>query len=212
MRIPIARGSPARHAYGRPPGVPAVNRSLSAVVAFTAAIALASPLAARGSASLFHRAAQPASNSEGIYSPDEPDIFMADPSPGSQKRDWMRFRTDPCGTLLAIDSGRSTLRSTSLDNGDAGDGIDDMDGLEDQDPSDLGRALVGRWLSQHPEIAVIGDGVQKSCDDGPYFDEDLPSDIEALSPQPKSNGHSTMPRPTMLMRKTIVRTTGIPAA
>lgn len=212
MRIPIARGSSALHAYGRQPGVPAVNRSLSAVVAFTAAIALASPLAARGSASLVQRAVQPASSSESIYPPDEPDIFMTDPSPGLQKRDWMRFRTDPCGTLLAIDSGRSTPRRTSLDDGDAGDGIDDMDDLEDQDPSDLGRALIGRWLSQHPEIAVIGDGVQKSCDDGPYFDEDLPSDIEALSPQPKSNGHSTIPRPTMLMRKTIVRTIGIPAA
>lgn len=186
-----------------------MNPSITAVVVFTAAMALASPLAARGSASMLHRAVQ---FDPGIDPPDEPEIFMTDPSGGSQKRDWMRFRTDPCGALLAIDSGRSTLRRTSLDDDDDGGDVDDMDDFDDQDPADLGRALIGRWLSQHPEIAVIGDGVEKTCDDGPYFDEDLPSEIEALSPQPKSSGHSTMPRPTMLIRKTIVRTTGIPAA
>ena len=186
-----------------------------ALLAFTAAIALASPLPGRGSASLFHRAVQPVSDSESIDPPGEPDIFMTEPSVGSQKRDWMRFRLDPCGTLLSIDSGRSTLRRTSFDDGydgHDGDDMDDMDGFDDGDPSDLGRALIGRYLSQHPEIAVIGDGVDRTCGDGPYFDEDLPSDIEARMPQPKSNGHSTMPRPTMLIRKTMVRTTGIPAA
>jgi hypothetical protein len=191
-----------------------VSRNTRAIVAFIATIAVASPLAGRGFPSLFHRAVQSAPDGESFDPPDEPDIFMTEPSAGSQKRDWMRFRTDPCGTLLSMDSGRSTLRRASLDDGDDGDDIGDMDDMDDvdDDPSDLGRALIGRWLSQHPEIAVIGDGVEKSCDDGPYLDEDLPSEIEALSPQPKSNGQRTMPTPIMLIRNTIVRTTGIPAA
>lgn len=192
-----------------------MNRSPCTVLAFAGAMLLASPLEGRGSGTLLHRAVQPLSEGDSFDEPDEPGIFMTNPSAGSLTRDWMRFRTDPCGTLLAIDSGRSTLRRTALDegnDGDDGDDIDDLDELDDGDPSDLGRALIGRWLSQHPEIAVIGDGVQKSCDDDPYFDEDLPSEIEALSPQPNSSGHSTMPSPTMLTTKTIVRTTGIPAA
>lgn len=211
MRIPMAPSFRTRHAGTVRRGVQRVNRSTCAVVAFTATIALTSPLAGRGSASLFHRAVQPAQYDESFEAPDEPDMFMTDPNAGYTKRDWMKFRTDPCGTLLSMDSGRSTLRRASLDDGDDGDDIGDMDD-DDDDPSDLGRALIGRWLSQHPEIAVIGDGVEKSCDDGPYFDEDLPSEIEALNPQPKSNGQRTMPRPTMLIRNTIVRTTGIPAA
>jgi hypothetical protein len=118
---------------------------------------------------------------------------MANPGAGALKRNWIQFRTDACGTLLTIDQGRSILRRTSLDDGDADetddqgmiddqDDQDDLDDMDDQDPADLGKALIGRWLSAHPEIAVIGDGIDRSCDDGPYFDEDLPSDIEALIP------------------------------
>jgi hypothetical protein len=133
----------------------------------------------------------------------------------------MKFRTDPCEQLLAIDSGRTTLRRTSLEDAEDGDDMGNMDAVDDRDPSDVGRTLIGRWLSQHPEIAVIDDGVDRTCDDGPFLDEDLPSDIEALNPtypdgprerQPKRSGQTTIPRPTMLTAKTMVRTTGTPAA
>ena len=39
--------------------------------------------------------------------------------------------------------------------------------------------MVGRWLSEHPEIAVIHDGVDKGCDGGWYDDEELPGDFQA---------------------------------
>jgi hypothetical protein len=33
--------------------------------------------------------------------------------------------------------------------------------------------MVGQWLSQHAEIAVINDGVDKSCDDAEIVDGDV---------------------------------------
>lgn len=160
------------------------------MLALSAAFALASPVGGRGSALPIHRAVDRDSDAQALLRTGNPVPLMTAPGTGTQKRDWIQFRTDACGTLLAIDHGRSTFRRTSLDDGDADeiddqdmtDDLDDLDDLDDQDPADLGKALIGRWLSAHPEIAVIGDGIDRSCDDGPYFDEELPSDIEALSP------------------------------
>ena len=52
---------------------------------------------------------------------------------------------------------------------------EDMDGSEDDDPPDEGAFLMGSWLAKHTEIAVINDGVAKSCD-GEW---DLLEDIDA---------------------------------
>jgi hypothetical protein len=170
-----------------------VNKSVSAVIGLSAAFALASPVGGRGAALPIHKAIDRDSDAQALLRTGNPVPLMTRPSEGAPKRGWIQFKTDECGTLLAIDNDQSSFTRASLDDGDEAqmdgpDGIGDMDGtdmddMDDQDPADLGKALIGRWLSTHPEIAVIADGINKVCDDGPYFDEDLPSDIEALSPK-----------------------------
>jgi hypothetical protein len=47
---------------------------------------------------------------------------------------------------------------------------DDMDQYDEDDPANEARQMVGQWLSQHAEIAVINDGVDKSCDESGIVD------------------------------------------
>jgi|tagenome__1003787_1003787.scaffolds.fasta_scaffold20966440_2 hypothetical protein len=84
---------------------------------------------------------------------------------------WMDFKTDPCGTLLQVENRRSILVQSGL--------LDDLDDFDDEDPGDLGREMIGRWLSEHQEIAVINDGVDKACEGSWYDEEELPGDFEA---------------------------------
>ena len=160
MGIPIARVLRSRHARDvegvdlERLGVRAVNARRIAVLSLPAALLLGSPVAGRGSASLFHHAVDSGGESEDVVPPrSDPDIFMTDPSAGAEKRDWMKFRTDACGQLLAIDSGRTTLRRTSFEDGDEsgdGDGMDDIDGFDDGEPSDVGRTLIGAGFRSIP--------------------------------------------------------------
>jgi hypothetical protein len=43
-----------------------------------------------------------------------------------------------------------------------------------KDPSDDGRDLIAQWLSDHSELAVINDGIDKSCNDEWSRDDFLP--------------------------------------
>jgi hypothetical protein len=95
-------------------------------------------------------------------------LLMRDHSHGSDNADWMKFETDPCGFLERVQSRRSMLRQSALDDG--------MDDFDDPTPEEEARNMVGRWLSAHSEIAVIGDAIDKSCDT--Y----LPGDDEELAP------------------------------
>ena len=56
------------------------------------------------------------------------------------------------------------LRQSAFDN--------DMDEYDENDPANEARQIVGQWLSQHAEIAVVNDGVDKSCDDAEIVDSD----------------------------------------
>jgi hypothetical protein len=57
---------------------------------------------------------------------------------------------------------------------------DDMDQYDENDPGEQSSQLVSQWLSQHAEIAVINDGVDKSCDDAEIVDED-PDTLDRLT-------------------------------
>jgi hypothetical protein len=92
-----------------------------------------------------------------------PMIFLLTHSRDSAGRDWLKLETDECGMLQRVDNSRSIFRQSALS--------DDMEDFDGDDPLDSGRALVGQWLSQHSELAVINDGVDKSCDE-PRFDDE----------------------------------------
>ena len=149
-------------------------RTRAARTAFTLAVAaLTLPLNARGAEfahSQHHRADRSDADDEGLLFSDNPVILT-----NHSDRAWMEFKTDPCGTLLRVENHRSIVTRSGLSDDLEGLGDDD----DDDDPADLGREMVGTWLSQHPQIAVINDGVDKGCESGWYDDEELPGDFQA---------------------------------
>jgi hypothetical protein len=106
-----------------------------------------------------------------------PMLLMRSHSRDADNSDWLKFQTDSCGLLQRVDSRHSLLRQSAL----ADDGNEDEQGDE---PSDRGKAIVGQWLSEHAEIAVINDAVDKSCDDLSIEDEnpspEMPRDTTAF--------------------------------
>jgi len=151
-----------------------VNANSFAVLALFAA-AIAAPADGRQFGPFSTRLAMPEADSETQMQTGHAVLLMTNPKGAAGKSDWIKFQTDSCGTLLAINNGRSMARKTSLD-----DGMNGFDDFEEDDPSDLGKDMIGQWLSEHSEIAVVGDGVDRSCEDGGFFfEEDLPSDIDA---------------------------------
>ena len=87
-----------------------------------------------------------------------PSILLRSHSHRAASADWMKFETDGCGTLERVESSRSMLTQSALD-----EGVDDFD----QDPLDSGRTLFGQWLSEHAK-AVLNDIPDKSCDDSVF--------------------------------------------
>jgi hypothetical protein len=102
-------------------------------------------------------------NEDLIYD-NRPMVLLQGHSRGKVNGDWLKFGTDACGRLQRVDSRHSMLRQSSLG--------DDMDQYDEDDPANEARQLVGQWLSQHAEIAVVNDGVDKSCDDAEIVDGD----------------------------------------
>jgi hypothetical protein len=92
-----------------------------------------------------------------------PMVLLRTHSHRAANSDWLKFETNACGWLQRVDNSHSLLRQSALG--------DDSGGFDDDDPWDNGRGLASQWLSQHAEIAVINDAVDKSCDDS-MFDED----------------------------------------
>ena len=81
-----------------------------------------------------------------------PVVLMRDHSHRTGGSNWMRFGVDGCGNLERVERGRAQPHASAFDE-------DDLD----DDPAAQGRLMVGQWLSTHPEIAVINDGVEKDC-------------------------------------------------
>jgi len=139
-------------------------------VTLAAVSALTVPLnASEAAVTPSYRAEAPSADDQGLLFFGDPVVLTDHSKRGA--RSWMQFETDPCGTLLRVDDRRSLVTQAGFP--------DDMEDFDDDDPADMGRDMVGRWLSEHPEIAVINDGVDKDCDRGWYDEEELPGDFEA---------------------------------
>ena len=69
---------------------------------------------------------------------------------------WLKFETDSCGLPSRTEDRHSMLTQSDF--------ADDSDDVDDGDDVDESWAIIGKWLSEHPNIAVINDGVEKSCD------------------------------------------------
>jgi hypothetical protein len=73
----------------------------------------------------------------------------------------LRFETDECGLLRRVESSRSILNKSALPDSQ-GEDVDDEDVGEVPDPT---WALAQDWLYDHPEIAVVSQGVERWCGD-----------------------------------------------
>jgi hypothetical protein len=136
-------------------------KSACAAVAFCAALMPSSGREAAVTQSPHVTLASAFDNDDGtMFYDNGPMVFLRAHSNRPPNADWLKFETDQCGTLQRVDNRHSMIRQSAL----AGDDDDPSD----DDPLDSGRAIVGQWLSQHSEIAVVNDGVDKSCDDSVF--------------------------------------------
>jgi hypothetical protein len=87
--------------------------------------------------------------------------------PGSSHRsnisEWLNFETDECGLLRRIERGRSMLRRSAVSDGENDDEADDEDSVGEV--PDGPWADAQDWLYDHPEIAVVSEAVDKTCED-----------------------------------------------
>ena len=168
--------------------------STHAVIALLAAVALPTPPggseAASGARLQMHRMAFFDVDGDGLMSSnDGPMVLLRDHSRRADNSDLLRFEIDACGQLQRIEQRHSMIRRSALD--------DHMNLNEDvdDDPSDLGFELIEHWLAAHAEIAVMTDGIDKSCD-GSGFDEDLPPKfIARWRARPLRKGDAPLIRP-----------------
>lgn len=78
---------------------------------------------------------------------------------------FLKVDTDSCGMLQHMEGRRSIL----LQSGFHDDADDDF---EDMAPPDQAWAVVGGLLSAHPEVAVMSDAIDKSCEYYNWLDGD----------------------------------------
>ena len=146
-------------------------------LAFCAAMSFAMPPRSnepaadhRSSKFLIEASAYDDDDGDGLMLSEIPVILLTNRSGGATKGDWMRLETDPCGFLKHVENSRSVIWQSAA----PGD-IDDPD----DDPSIGGHTLIAQWLSDHSELAVINDGIDKGCD-GRSEDDDFPPAIAML--------------------------------
>ena len=96
-----------------------------------------------------------------------PTVFMNIHSSRTDNSGWLEFGMGACGVLERVDTRNTLIQRTGLS--------DDFDD-EDDDPSADGRALLGLWLSNHAEVAVMSDAVDRACDGYWFGDEDFETD------------------------------------
>jgi hypothetical protein len=156
-------------------------------VTFAAVVVLAVPLSAQdaGPSDPYSYDLEPPTRVDETLIFSGSPVILTNHSNRADDRQWMQMETDSCGTLERVEDGRSLITKAGFD----GD-IDDLDDFDEEDPADAGREMIGRWLSAHPEIAVVNDGVDKECDDGGWYDdEELPGDFAASLPNLARRDH-----------------------
>jgi hypothetical protein len=142
-----------------------MKTGICAVFTFCAAVGLATPATGPGRPTVPVTLARAFDEDDWTMLYDNrPMILLRTHSHRAANSDWLKFETDACGWLQRVDNSHSMLRQSAL-GGDSGD-------LDEDEPWDNGRGMAGQWLSQHSEIAVINDAVDKSCDDSVFDDED----------------------------------------
>ena len=140
-----------------------------ALVGLIAAAALAAPLAARGSGQ----------SDEGALLSEKP--FLLPNSQAGDHLSWVKLSTDECGIPERMQNGRTMLRRSDFDE-DLNEPNDDMDTIDD-DPSDQAWGIISDLFSAQPEIAVMSDGIEKSC-----VDDDAPLEVEPFEAARKRLG------------------------
>jgi hypothetical protein len=173
--------------------------STYAVIALLAAIALPMPSGGGEAASVpgglqMHRIAFFDVYDDGLtFSNDDSIVLLLNHSRHADNSDLLRFEIDACGELQGVERRRSMIRRSALDDHmNLNDDVDD-------DPSDLGFELIEHWLAAHPEIAVMTDGIDKSCD-RPWIDEDFPpKSIARWRARPLREGDARLIRPQLIV-------------
>jgi hypothetical protein len=79
---------------------------------------------------------------------------------------WLRFDTDACGSVERAEGPRPLIKQSSAQD-DSDD--DDGDWANGWGMSDEDSAILEQWVTRHPDVAIVTDAVQKSCD-GDGFD------------------------------------------
>ena len=105
-----------------------------------------------------------------MFGGDGPTFLLPNYSRGADNADWLKFQTDVCGMLERVDS-RHTMIFES--------GLSDLYKFDDEDPAIEARTIIGQWISAHAEIAVVTDGVDRTCDDYQFDGEDFPPETIA---------------------------------
>jgi hypothetical protein len=144
----------------------AAQVTASALV-FCAAVGWAAPLGGREAAliSKYHSIEAPNLADEGlIFANNGPIVLLREHSRRADNAEWLSFETDACGLPRHVENRHSMIRQSAYS--------DDMDEFDGDDQADQEWALIAKWLSVHPEIAVISDGVDKTCDDSSFEDEE----------------------------------------
>jgi hypothetical protein len=84
--------------------------------------------------------------------------------------DWLKLENDVCGMLERVDSRRSMIFQSS---------VSDLYDFDEDDPATEAHTVFGQWLSAHAEIAVVTDGVDRSCEDYRFDGDDFPPETIA---------------------------------
>src|SRR3954470_20124862 len=84
-------------------------------------------------------------------------VFLHNHAPRQDGGYRLKLETDACGVLVAVRNGHALLHQSRYP--------EDWGEFDENDPSVEAQILFSRWLSTHPEIAMISDGLDKSCGD-----------------------------------------------
>src|SRR3982750_4298889 len=97
-------------------------------------------------------------------------LYVDEGGPVSGGKGWLRLDTDACGLPPPAHDGPIVHHTGAWDE-------------PEPDESDLRWMVFNMWLSTHPQIVVLSDGVDKSCTDTIFDDDDFdPSTLPAWTP------------------------------